>query len=208
MCLKYLCPYEIAMMVICLSNVPYDLSIVCCSYCRKMFINLLIHIGKWHKVNDLLPAQDIARFLLKLCTLKRIVKYHFILKKFDVGFRAASVLFLVPCIYDIVLQEVPVWNLLLYILCSVCTCSECIKKYIISQLLLFIILQVNMDVIKVEKDVDVLSEEDSVSTKADDIYLPSTFSVEKVEPEVSLGFRWFLWLFVSVYVPWIYLKYR
>jgi hypothetical protein len=46
-----------------------------------------------------------------------------------------------------------------------------------------------MDVIKVEKDVDVLSEEDSVSTKADDIYLPSTFSVEKVEPEVSLGFR-------------------
>jgi hypothetical protein len=34
--------------------------------------------------------------------------------------------------------------------------------------------------------VDVLSEEDSIGVKTDEVYVPSTFSTEVAEPEVSL----------------------
>jgi uncharacterized membrane protein len=57
-----------------------------------------------------------------------------------------------------------------------------------------------MNIIKVENDVDVLSEEDYIGMKTDGIYIPSSFSIEKVEPEVSLVLKLFLWLFVCVCV--------
>jgi hypothetical protein len=48
-------------------------------------------------------------------------------------------------------------------------------------------LQQNIDSVKVENEVDVLSEEDSTDTKSEDeVYMPlSTFSIQKAEPEVS-----------------------
>jgi hypothetical protein len=51
------------------------------------------------------------------------------------------------------------------------------------------ILQHNMDQIKVENDVDSLSEEDSSGMKTDDVYMSSAFSIKEAEPEVSLVFR-------------------
>jgi hypothetical protein len=54
---------------------------------------------------------------------------------------------------------------------------------------LSLILQLNMnkmDMIKVENDVDIQSEEDYVGTKTDDVYIPSTVSIENPEPEVSI----------------------
>jgi hypothetical protein len=42
--------------------------------------------------------------------------------------------------------------------------------------------------IKVENGVDALSEEDSIGMKTDKIYIPSTYSVKKDEPNVSLFF--------------------
>jgi hypothetical protein len=42
--------------------------------------------------------------------------------------------------------------------------------------------------IKVEDDVGILSEEDPISTKTDEVDIPSTFSIIKAEPEVSLVF--------------------
>jgi hypothetical protein len=42
---------------------------------------------------------------------------------------------------------------------------------------------------KVENDVDVLSEEDSIGVKTDEVYSPSTFPKKTAEPEVNLGFR-------------------
>jgi hypothetical protein len=41
-------------------------------------------------------------------------------------------------------------------------------------------------VIKVECEVDVLSEEDSIDMKPDELYIPSTVSIKNVESEVSL----------------------
>jgi hypothetical protein len=52
---------------------------------------------------------------------------------------------------------------------------------------LFIIFQ-NIDLIKVENDMDGLSEETSIAMKTVEVYLPSTFSVKKAEPKVSLVF--------------------
>jgi hypothetical protein len=48
-------------------------------------------------------------------------------------------------------------------------------------------LQQNIDSVKVENDVDVLSEEDSTGMKSEDeVYVPSsTFSLQRAEPEVS-----------------------
>jgi hypothetical protein len=47
-------------------------------------------------------------------------------------------------------------------------------------------LQQNSDSVKLENEVDVLSEEDSTDMKGEDeVYIPSsTFSIQKVEPEV------------------------
>lgn len=42
--------------------------------------------------------------------------------------------------------------------------------------------------IKVENDMDGLSEENSIAMKTVEVYLPSTFSVKKAEPKVSLVF--------------------
>jgi hypothetical protein len=46
--------------------------------------------------------------------------------------------------------------------------------------------------IKVENDVDVLSEEDSIGMKTDEVDIPSAFSVNKAELEVSLILNCFL----------------
>jgi hypothetical protein len=54
--------------------------------------------------------------------------------------------------------------------------------------------------IKAENDVDVLSEEDSTDMKTDEVYIPSTFSIIKTEPEVSLVFRLLFFWFVCVSV--------
>jgi hypothetical protein len=54
---------------------------------------------------------------------------------------------------------------------------------------LFIILQQNLDTVKVENDVDVKSEEDLNDMKADEIYISSSFAIKKAESEVSLVFR-------------------
>lgn len=43
-----------------------------------------------------------------------------------------------------------------------------------------------MDAVKVEKDVDVTSQEDSVDIKTEEVYIPSTYSAKKNDPEVSL----------------------
>jgi hypothetical protein len=59
--------------------------------------------------------------------------------------------------------------------------------------LLYIILQLNIDAIKVENDTDVESEEDTVEMKTHEVYLPSTFCVVKAEPEVSLSCTSFIW---------------
>jgi hypothetical protein len=51
----------------------------------------------------------------------------------------------------------------------------------------------------VENGLDVPSEEDSAGVKTDEVYIPSAFSIKKVEPEVSLVFSGFL-CFLSVCV--------
>jgi hypothetical protein len=58
---------------------------------------------------------------------------------------------------------------------------------------LCIILQLNINAIKVENDTDVESEEDSLVTKTHEVYLPSAFCVVKTEPEVSLFCDGFIW---------------
>ena len=67
--------------------------------------------------------------------------------------------------------------------------------------LLCIILQLNIDAIKVENDSDVEPEEDSVEMKTHELYLPSAFCEVKGEPEVSLFFDGFIqWWCVCVCV--------
>jgi hypothetical protein len=51
---------------------------------------------------------------------------------------------------------------------------------------LFLILQQNIDTIKVENDVNI--EEDFVSMKTVEIYIPSAFAVKTSEPVVSIVF--------------------
>jgi hypothetical protein len=55
--------------------------------------------------------------------------------------------------------------------------------------ILFVILQQNMDIVKTENDVDVLSEEDSIGMIIDEFHVPLALSVRKAETEVSLVFR-------------------
>jgi hypothetical protein len=78
-----------------------------------------------------------------------------------------------------------VWDQLLYLLSPVWKHKKCVK-----QNYRLCILQQNT-VIKVENDVDVWSEEDSVHMKIEEVYIPSAFCIEKPEPEVSLVFKCF-----------------
>jgi hypothetical protein len=50
-------------------------------------------------------------------------------------------------------------------------------------------LQQNIDTVKVENDVDALSEEDSIDVKTDNVYTLSTLSLKEAKPQVSLLFR-------------------
>jgi hypothetical protein len=50
---------------------------------------------------------------------------------------------------------------------------------------LFLILQQNISAVKVENDIDVRSAEEPIDMKTDEAYIPSTFSIQKAEPEVS-----------------------
>jgi hypothetical protein len=57
-----------------------------------------------------------------------------------------------------------------------------------------IILQQNIDGIKVENDVDVVKEDNSIGVKSNEIYIPSGFSIKKAENKVRLIFGWFFYL--------------
>jgi hypothetical protein len=60
------------------------------------------------------------------------------------------------------------------------------SEALLSLALLFIsILQLDSDTIKVERDVDVVGEEDCSDTKMDEVYRPSVLSI-KTEHEVSI----------------------
>ena len=59
-------------------------------------------------------------------------------------------------------------------------------------------VQQEAETVKTEKDVGVADEGDSISMEPYKVYVPSNFSIEKYEPEVShVIFRWFLWWLVS-----------
>jgi hypothetical protein len=62
-------------------------------------------------------------------------------------------------------------------------------------------LQQNIDAMKVESDIDAVSEVDPTGMNTDEVYVPSEFSIIKGESEVSLVLRLFsllCWLFVCV----------
>jgi hypothetical protein len=61
-------------------------------------------------------------------------------------------------------------------------CKKCIIEH---NYFLLIILQQNIDEVKIENDVDIQSEEDSIGMKTDLINIPSSFSIKKAELEVS-----------------------
>jgi hypothetical protein len=50
-------------------------------------------------------------------------------------------------------------------------------------------LQQNIDIVKVEHNMDILNEDDSTSMSSGDVYIPSAYSITKAEPEVSHVFR-------------------
>jgi hypothetical protein len=50
---------------------------------------------------------------------------------------------------------------------------------------------------KVESDVNILSEEDSIDVKSEEVHIPSGFSIRQSDPEVSIVFRCFL---ILIYV--------
>lgn len=56
---------------------------------------------------------------------------------------------------------------------------------------MFIILQQNIDTVKVESDMDAVSEADSVCMNTDEVYVPPEFSTIKAESKVSLVSRSF-----------------
>ena len=47
-------------------------------------------------------------------------------------------------------------------------------------------MQQNTDTIKVENDMDIVTDEDSIGIKFDEVYVPSAFCGEEGETEVSL----------------------
>jgi hypothetical protein len=49
-------------------------------------------------------------------------------------------------------------------------------------------LQQNDDIIKVENGVDVLSEDDSIGVKTDEVYISSAVTIKEDEPNVSFIF--------------------
>jgi hypothetical protein len=57
--------------------------------------------------------------------------------------------------------------------------------------LVFIILQQNIDTVKVERDVGVVGKEDCTGMKTDEAYKPSQLSICKTEYEVSIILRCF-----------------
>ena len=64
--------------------------------------------------------------------------------------------------------------------------------YIVLTDLSFIqILQQNTDTMKVESDIDALSEVDPICMNTDEVYVPAEFSIMKTEVEVSLVSRCF-----------------
>lgn len=93
------------------------------------------------------------------------------------------------CIYDIRMFELWVSDQLLYLLSPVLHTYWKHKKCV-KQNYHLCILQQNT-IIKIENDVDVQSDEDSIHMKIEEIYIPSAFCIEKPEPEVSLAFRCF-----------------
>jgi len=60
-------------------------------------------------------------------------------------------------------------------------------------------LQENIDAIKVENDVDSLTEEDPIGIETKEVHVLSAFCVKKAEPEVSLFYDdilgWYMFLF-------------
>jgi hypothetical protein len=54
------------------------------------------------------------------------------------------------------------------------------------------ILQQNIDIVKVEHNVDILNEDDSSDMNSVDVYIQSACSMTKADPEVSHVFRRFL----------------
>jgi hypothetical protein len=55
----------------------------------------------------------------------------------------------------------------------------------------------NVDIIRVESDVDILSEDDSIGMHTDEVYIPSTFFIVKTEPKVSFSKMAVFWLVLS-----------
>jgi len=58
------------------------------------------------------------------------------------------------------------------------------------------ILQQMIGGIKTENDMDVQREQDSTVTEMGGVHLPSTFSAQEAEPEVSCFEIVFVWLFM------------
>jgi hypothetical protein len=52
-----------------------------------------------------------------------------------------------------------------------------------------VILQQDIDTVKVENDVDTVNEEGSFHGKIDEVYIPSALSIKESKPEVSIHFR-------------------
>jgi hypothetical protein len=84
-----------------------------------------------------------------------------------------------------------------------CICIGVIGNVLSNSHLQFIILQPNIDIIKVENDADIQSEGGSIGMETEEVHIPSAFSVKEAEPKVSHIFRGFfiaLHEFVSVFV--------
>jgi hypothetical protein len=64
-----------------------------------------------------------------------------------------------------------------------------IRSILSNSYLHFIISMQNVDIIKVETDVDIQSVEDPVAMENVEVSIPSAFSVKEDEPKVSHDFR-------------------
>jgi hypothetical protein len=61
-----------------------------------------------------------------------------------------------------------------------------------------VILQQDIDTVKVENDVDTLNEEGSFRMKIDEVYTLSALSIKESKPEVSSLFRCFVFFHVNM----------
>jgi hypothetical protein len=84
-------------------------------------------------------------------------------------------------------------------------CTEDIINKSPNRYILIVILQQNTDTIKVENDMDIVTDEDSFGIKFDEVYLPSAFSVEKAESEVRLFSCGFVIVGTCIYFLWVIL---